>query len=663
MNEAGSHCASLMSLLAVGLGSLALVTASAGPSHRRWVDDDAQWQSYGGDTGGTRHSAQTQINADNVDRLEIAWTYRTGELGVGFVSADKLAFEATPIQIDDTLYLSTPTDIVIALDAATGKHRWRYDPKIPRHLRYASVTSRGVTWWMDETAEPDDACAQRIFLGTLDARLIALDARTGRPCASFGHDGSIDLAKDVGATDRSQYQVTSPPAVYKDLIVVGSSIGDNRGARLERGVVRAFDARTGEPRWSWDPLPSTPTQPMQSDEKEHATKPTGAANAWSLFSVDVGRGLVFVPTGSASPDHFGGQRPGTNEYANSLVALRAATGEVAWHRQLIHHDLWDYDLAAQPMLIDFEREGKAIAAVVQATKTGMLFVFDRESGEPVFEIVERAVPKSDVPGEFASPTQPYPATPPLLSHAAITPQDAWGLTVFDRARCRELIGQYRSEGLFTPPGLRGSIVSPSAIGGVNWGSLAFDSERQLVFAAVNHLPMVTTLIPREHYELQRKSGRYPLSEFAPQAGTPYGVRREFLRSPLGLPCTAPPWGTLAAVDLRRNAIRWQIMLGSTRDRAPWFIPSRTIGMPNLGGPMVTAGGLVFIAAATDNYLRAFDVDTGQQLWKGRLPAGGQATPMTYQSQGRQFVVIAAGGHGPLGTDRGDYVIAFALPAE
>ena len=673
MNAASSRPASLMilmkpALLAIGWVSLALLTASAAPLHRHLNDDDAQWQSYGGDAGGTRHSTQTQITADNVDRLEIAWTYRTGELGVGFVGANKLAFEATPIQIDDTLYLSTPTDIVIALDAATGKHRWRFDPKIPRHLHYASVTSRGVSWWMDETAEVTDACSQRIFVGTLDARLIALDARTGRPCENFGHKGSIDLARDIGGTERGQYQVTSPPAIYKDLIVVGSSIGDNRSAELERGAVRAFDARSGEQRWSWDPIPiSSPA--AQNDAKTATTQDagttnrTGAANAWSIFSIDAGRGLIFVPTGSASPDHFGGLRPGTNDYANSLVALRAATGEVAWHRQLVHHDLWDYDVAAQPMLIDFERDGKAIAAVVQATKTGMLFVFDRESGEPIFEVVERAVPKSDVPGELASPTQPYPATPPLLSHAAITPQDAWGLTVFDRAQCRELIGQYRSEGLFTPPSLRGSIVSPSAVGGVNWGSLAFDSDRQLIFAAVNHLPMVVTLVPREQYEPMRKSGRYPQSEFAQQNGTPYGVRREFLRSPLGLPCTAPPWGTLAAIDLRRNAIRWQIMLGSTRDRTPWFIPSRTIGMPNLGGPMVTAGGLVFIAAATDNYLRAFNVDTGQELWKGRLPAGGQATPMTYQSRGRQFVVIAAGGHGPLGTKRGDYVIAFALPAE
>ena len=345
------------------------------------------------------------------------------------------------------------------------------------------------------------------------------------------------------------------------------------------------------------------------------------------------------------------------------MALRAQTGEVVWHRQLVHHDVWDFDLAAQPMLIDIEREGKSIAAVVQATKTGMLFVFDRETGEPVFEIIERPMPQSDVAGEVTSPTQPFPATPALVSHAAITPDDAWGLTFLDRDRCRKLIESHRSEGIFTPPSLQGSILSPGYVGGVNWGSLAFDSERQLVIAAVNHAPMVVTLVPRKELKPMYDSKAFPESEFAHQAGTPYGMRRELLASPLGLPCTPPPWGTLAAVDLRRNEIHWQVMLGSTRDMTPWFIPSRTIGMPNMGGPIVTAGGVVFVGAATDNYLRAFDIETGRELWKGRLPAGGQATPMTYEVGGRQFVVIAAGGHGGLGTTQGDYVVAFALPQE
>lgn len=653
--------APLAALLALCSGVLAS-QALAAPPHRRLNDGDAQWQYYGGDAGGSRHAASKQITRDNVDQLEIAWTHRTGELGVGFVRAEKLSFEATPILVDDTLYLSTPTNIVIALDARTGKFRWRHDPKIPRHLHYAEATSRGVAWWTDEAADTNTRCSQRIFIGTLDARLIALDARTGARCPDFGNHGSVDLAAGARSTQRGEYMVTSPPAVYRDLIITGSAIGDNRGVELERGIVRAFDARTGAQRWSWDPIPDTTAEATKRGWTEDSARRTGGANAWSMISVDAGRGLIFVPTGSASPDFYGGERPGLNHYANSLVALRAQTGELVWYRQLVHHDLWDYDLAAQPMLIDFERDGKAIAAVVQATKTGMLFVFDRETGEPVFEIVERPVPASNVPGELASPTQPFPATPALVSHAAVTPQDAWGLTVIDRAQCRNLISKYRSEGLFTPPSLQGTIMSPGFAGGVNWGSLAYDPQRQLIFAAVNHLPMVATLVPRDQLKLMRESGSYPDSEFAQQTGTPYAMRREMLASPLGLPCTAPPWGSLAAVDLRRNAILWQVVLGSTRDRTPWFVPSRTIGMPNMGGPLVTAGGLVFIGAATDNYLRAFDIETGRELWKGRLPAGGQATPMSYEIGGRQYVVIAAGGHGGLKTKRGDYVIAFALPA-
>lgn len=621
------------------------------------------WSSYGGDSGGTRFASAAQITPDNIDRLEIAWTFRTGELGQRLASADNMAFEATPIFVRDTLFLSTPTNIVIALDPTTGRERWRFDPRISRSTHYSEMTSRGVSSWIDEQAPPEAPCSHRIFIGTLDARLIALDARLGRRCARFGDGGAIPLAPGARVYEHQdgEYLVTSPPAIYRDLVIVGSAVGDNSAVELPRGIVRAFDARTGALRWSWDPIPSSDSEARARGWNALAARRTGAANAWSIFSVDAGRGLIFVPTGSASPDFFGGERLGDNTYANSLVALRADTGEVAWHRQLIHHDLWDYDVAAQPTLVDIERDGKSIAAVVQATKTGMLFVFDRETGEPVFEIVERAVPASDVPGEVSAPTQPFPATPPLVSHAAITPQDAWGLTFYDRGKCRDLIERYRSEGIFTPPSTRGSIHSPSYVGGVNWGSLAFDSQRQLAIAAVNHVAAVVTLIPRADFEAASESGTWPESQFTAQEGTAYGMRREILLSPWGLPCTPPPWGTLAAVDLRSNTIRWQVMLGSTAGKTPSFLPAPTLGMPNMGGPMVTAAGLIFIGAATDDFLRAFDVETGRELWKAKLPAGGQATPMSYVAGDRQFIVIAAGGHGGLGTTRGDYVVAFALP--
>lgn len=640
---------------------LAMCAASAAPPGRQSDEEEPQWGSYGGDPGGNRHSPLTQIDRRNVGQLEIAWTYRTGELGVGFARADKLAFEATPVLVRDSLYLSTPTNIVIALDPATGHQRWRYDPRIERTRRYSEATSRGVSSWIDEAADPTAPCAHRIIMGTLDARLIALDGRTGRPCRDFGNGGKVNLNEGVRKGSTGNYLVTSPPAIYRNIVIVGSAIGDNGGVEMQRGIVRAFDARSGKQLWAWDPIPTSGDEAARRGWQPKSAQRTGAANAWSVLSVDAGRGLVFVPTGSASPDFFGGERTGDNLYANSLVALHAETGALAWHRQLVHHDVWDYDVPAQPMLIDIDRDNKSIPAVVQATKTGMLFVFDRETGEPVFEVVERPVPQSDVAGEVTSPTQPFAATPPLASHAAVTPEDAWGLTFYDRGKCRDLISRYRSEGIFTPPSLQGTILSPGFAGGVNWGSTAFDSERQLVIAAVNHVPMVVTLVPRDQFDTARRSDSWPDSEFAAQTGTPYGMRRELLASPFGLPCTAPPWGTLAAVDLRRNAIRWQVMLGSTRDMTPWFIPSPTLGMPNMGGPIVTDGGLAFIGAAMDNYLRAFDVDTGRELWKGRLPAGGQATPMSYQVNGRQFVVIAAGGHGGLDTKQGDYVVAFALP--
>jgi len=643
---------------------LSMCAASAAPPGRQSDDDEAQWGSYGGDPGGNRHSPLTLINRGNVERLKIAWTYRTGELGADFARSATLTFEATPILARDALYLSTATNIVIALDPASGVQRWRYDPRIDRARRYSEATSRGVSSWIDPAADPTTPCSHRIILGTLDARLIALDGRTGQPCRDFGSGGKVDLnpgAAGLRAGSAGNYLVSSPPAIYRNIVIVGSAVGDNAAVEMPRGIVRAFDARTGKQLWAWDPIPTSADEAARRGWQPQSAQRTGAANAWSVLSVDAGRGLVFVPTGSASPDYFGGERGGDNNYANSLVALHAETGAVAWHRQLVHHDLWDYDVPAQPMLIDIERDNKSIPAVVQATKTGMLFVFDRETGEPVFEVVERPVPHTDVPGETIAPTQPFPATPPLVSHAAVTPQDAWGLTFYDRGKCRDLISNYRSEGIFTPPSLKGTIESPGFAGGVNWGSTAFDSERQLVIAAVNHIPMVVTLIPRGQYDAARRSDAWPDSDFSAQTGTPYGVRREVLASPFGLPCTAPPWGTLAAVDLRRNAIRWQVMLGSTRDMTPWFVPAPTLGMPNMGGPIVTDGGLVFIGAATDNYLRAFDVETGRELWKGRLPAGGQATPMSYEANGRQFVLIAAGGHGKLGTKRGDYVVAFALP--
>ncbi len=642
---------------------VAALACAASPAARAQSPEASDWGYYGGDAFGQRYSSVDEINRDNVAQLRSVWTYRTGELGAGFARAGKLTFEATPVLAFGLLYLETGTNIIVALDPESGVARWRFDPHIDRAGRYAEATSRGVSVWESRESGPPAPCRRRLFTGTLDARLLALDAETGRPCADFGEHGEVDLTRGVRIRDTGAYLVTSPPAVSGNAVIVGSAIGDNRATDLERGVIRAYDARSGVQLWSFDPLPDSASHPAAGEWDLAQAAGTGAGNAWGVMSVDEEHGLVLVPTGSASPDFYGGTRSGSNRFADSLLALDVRTGRLVWHQQLIHHDLWDYDLAAQPVLGDIEVDGVPVPAVIEATKTGMLYVFGRVRGQPLYPITEKAVPQSRVPGEKSWPTQPFYSLPPLASQAAVEPKDAWGLTFWDRGKCRERIAALRNEGLFTPPDTRGTLLSPGYIGGVNWGGIVFDAERERVIAAVNHLPMVVTLISPQEFERDAHSPDFPHTEFARQAGTPYAMRREPLLSPWDLPCTAPPWGTLVSVDLRHRRIVWQVPLGSTEGFTPWFIPTRDFGMPNMGGPIATDGDLVFVAAAMDSYLRAFDIETGRELWKYRLPAGGQATPMTYragQAQ-RQFLVIAAGGHGPLGTPRGDYVIAFALP--
>ncbi|MGH8310549.1 MAG: PQQ-binding-like beta-propeller repeat protein, partial [Steroidobacteraceae bacterium] len=413
-----------MRTLLLTLSVAALLTTPA----RAQSPQASDWGHYGGDSFGQRYSQLTQVNRANVAQLEVAWTYRTGELGEGFARADKLAFEATPVLAFGLLYLATPTNIVVALDPETGRERWRYDPRIDRERHYGEATSRGVSVWRDPRAIPAAPCAQCVFTGTLDARLIAIDAATGRPCADFGDRGAVDLSVGIRIRDPGDYVVTSPPAVYGDLVIVGSAIGDNRAVDLERGTVRAFDARTGARRWSFDPIPDSPSHPAATEWQAEQARRTGAANAWAVMSVDPTRGIVFVPTGSASPDFFGAERLGSNAFANSLLALEAATGKLVWHEQTVHHDLWDYDLAAQPMLVDLDLPDGSVSAVVQATKTGMLFIYDRDTGAPIFPIVERRVPSSTVPGEQTATTQPFSSLPALVSHEPLDPDAAWGVT-------------------------------------------------------------------------------------------------------------------------------------------------------------------------------------------------------------------------------------------
>jgi len=592
----------------------------------------------------SQYSPLAQIRTDNVARLEVAWTYRTGEPLVALAGGGRPpAFEATPVYAFGLLYVGTPYGKVIALDPETGQERWAFDARIPRAASFGDFANRGVSVWTDAKKDAGP-CRERVFFASIDARLVALDARTGAACADFGKQGEIDLKTGLrrGPEYLGEYEQTSPPAVIDDLVVVGSAIADNHRAASVTGEVRAFDARTGALRWTFDPLPDNPE--------------AGGANAWSRIVTDPDRHLVFVPTGSPSPDYYGGLRRGDNRFANSVVALRAATGAVAWHFQTVHHDLWDYDVATPPSLFATERGGRTVAGVAVGSKTGHLFLLDRETGAPLFPVEERPVPASDVPGEAASRTQPFPTLPPALVPQRLGADEAWGASEADRSWCREQMQALRSEGIFTPPSLRGTLVIPGNVGGLHWGGVAFAREQGLLIAPTNRLVALARLVPQAEVGGYRKE--HPDRETTGQRGAPYAMSRIFLRAPSGLPCNPPPFGTLSAVEVATGKIRWEVPLG----QLPFPGARPEWGSVNLGGPLATGGGLVFIGASVDPAIRAFDAATGAVLWKGALPASARSVPMSFQGpSGKQYVVIAAGGHDPAFGPLDNAIVAFRLP--
>lgn len=620
------------------------------------------WPDYGNDKGGSRYSPLTQITPANVQYLKKAWEYHTGDLPDGTTRvASDTAFEATPILSDGRLIFPTPFMKVIALDPESGKEIWKYDPKIDLTARYANqLTSRGVACWED--ASGDVPHPKRIFVATCDGRLIALDAVTGAPCSDFGKSGVVDLKAGVGKERWvGEYQVTSPPAIAANHVIVGSAVSDNQRTDAPSGVVRAFDTRTGELAWAWDLAPPPDQRTGPEAPKSEAGYTLGTPNVWAQFSVDEERDLVFMPTGNPAPDFYGGLRDGADYYGSSVVAVKASTGDVVWRFQTVHHDLWDFDVPCQPTLTTVARDGEEIPVVIQATKMGLIFVLHRETGEPVFPIEERPVPQSTVPGEKTSPTQPFPVKPPPIIPHTLKADDGWGFTKSMKQEARDKIAALHFEGIYTPPRVHEpTLMFPGNAGGTNWGGVSVDPVRQKLIVNASSLGFVVTLVPRGEYEQYKKD--HPGVEIAPQHGTPYAARREALLSSAHLPCNPPPWGILAAIDLHTGDIAWRVPFGTVRDIAPVPIPLN-YGVPNLGGPVTTASGLIFIGAAMDNYLRAYDVETGKELWKGRLPAGGQATPMTYRlrKDSRQFVVIAAGGHARAGTKLGDSIVAYALP--
>jgi len=616
----------------------------------------AGWPAYGATPGGTHFSSATQITPENVAWLEQAWVHNSGDFRDAGPSADggymgSSAFQVTPILVDETLYYCSPFNRVFALDARTGREIWSYDPRVDISQNWVLPNCRGVSSWKapDWTESDPRQCLHRILTGTVDARLIALDASTGEPCADFGDNGAVDITPEISRHSPLEYGITSPPAILNDLVITGSMVLDNVRTDIPSGVVRAYDIRTGEQRWAWNPVPSHMAQ-----RDEDGSFRSGTTNVWSIISVDAERDLVFVPTGNTSPDYYGGHREGLDHYSSSVVALHGATGELAWHYQMVHHDIWDYDTPAQPTLMDLEVDGEKVPVVVQVTKMGLTFVLHRDTGEPVYPVEERSVPQNPAEGEYLSPTQPFPTHFPNLMEP-VSADDAWGMMIWDKMVCADKLGELRNEGIYTPPTVQGSLFYPGNGGGNNWGSPAINPDSQTMFVITMRTVNVLKLTPREECE---KAGR------TNQRGTPYCSSTSMLMSPLGVPCVEPPWSTLDAVDLAEGKILWSVPFGTTRDLAPfpfWWIQ----GIPAIGGVMTTVTGVVFGSGAMEHAFRAYSAQTGETLWEARLPTAANSTPMTYQLEegGKQYVVVAAGGHMTGFNKAGDHLMAFALPNE
>lgn len=644
-----------MRLLIVCLIGTVFVGAScSGPAPiERPSGPPTQWTSFGGSPGGGHYSSANEITPHNVRHLAHVWTHNSGDHHDAIEDPDNkqgtrgvgTSFQATPILVEGVLYYSSPYNRVFALDPESGDELWSYDPGVEIDKTLYTPPSRGVSSWTGEVGQ--EGCGHRILVGTMDGRLIALDGQNGRPCKSFGVHGTVDLTEGVSVRERIRdYAVTSPPAIIGNLVIIGAWVIDGNTSDAPSGVVRAYDVRSGEFRWGWNAV-----APDDLTHDAGGNFRGGTANVWSIISVDPERNLVVVPTGNPYPDYYGGDRKGFDYYSSSVVALDASSGQVVWSFQTVHHDVWDFDVPAQPTFVDLAVDGEIVPAVVQVTKMGLTFVLNRETGKPIFGVVEKDAPQvGAVPGESLSPTQPFPLKPVPLVQLGISPDDAWGLTFWDKGACRKEMERRLTGPIYTPVSVRGTVMYPSQIGGHNWGSPAIDPIRKVMVVNTNHVPVLGQMIPRT--ACKENDVIYP------QEGTPFCFAAEPLVSPLGIPCTKPPWGTLSAVDLQTGDHMWTVPMGTV---GSWPL-SLIKGGVSLGGPLVTKTGLIFIGASMDSVFRAFDLESGKELWKAKLPTTANSVPMTFRTEsGRQFVVVAVGGHYADFSDHGDHLMAFALP--
>lgn len=628
----------------------------------------SDWPVYGGSDFATRYSPLREITASNVSKLTRVWSFHTGDMP-SKAAKDKYSPENTPLEIGGHLYACSAKNVLISADAKTGKQEWRYDPKVSDNAIPYGASCRGVAYFAVPGASADQACATRIIVGTLDARLIAVDAKTGKPCAEFGQQGSVDLTQGIGETVPGWYSVTAPPTVVRGIAVVGAQVKDGQAEDAPSGVVRGYDAVTGKLAWAWDMgHPDRTGAPPPGD-----TYSRGTPNMWTVAAADPQLGYVYLPLGNAAVDYYGVDRKDfENEFNSSIVAIDVTTGKPVWHFQTVHHDLWDYDLGSQPTLVDFPTATGKIAAIIVPSKQGQIYVLDRKTGKPLFPVRESKAPSGGVEPDKLSKTQPYSGYA-HLDQPVLTEKDMWGMSPLDQLYCRIQFRRASYLGEFTPPTVdRPFIEYPGYNGGSDWGSIAVDTDSGVLIANYNDMPNYNQLIPRQKAD---QMGFKPIDKGGsskkakdmgdPQAGSPYAIAvNAGWRLPTGLLCSKPPYGHLRAIDLKTGRTLWDEPLGSAENNGPFGIPSMlplTIGTPNNGGPLVTAGGLIFIAATTDNKLRAIDIKTGKEVWHADLPAGGQTTPMTYEVDGRQYIVIAPGGHHFMETKIGDEVIAYALP--